>query len=102
MRRAITGEVSLCRRERSDRGDLLGRHSALAGGRRAPVVEGQLAARSPARQPLAHGALTDAEIGADLGCWLLLIEHARDHQESTTRRRAGILVQVHPGLQLGG
>jgi hypothetical protein len=37
-----------------------------------------------------------------LGCWLLLIEHATDHQESTTRRRAGILVQVHPGLQLGG
>jgi hypothetical protein len=87
--------------ERLDRGDLLGRQPALASGRRAPVVEGRLAARPPARQPLAHRALTDAEIGRDLGCWLLLVEHAPDHQESTMRRRAGILVQVHPGLRLG-
>jgi hypothetical protein len=54
--------------ERLDRGDLLGRQPALASGRRAAVVEGRLAARSPARQPLAHGALADAEIGGDLDC----------------------------------
>jgi hypothetical protein len=95
------GRGQLLPTERFDRGDLLGRQPALAGGRRAPVVEGRLAARSPARQPLAHRALTDAEIGGDLGCWLLLLEHATDHQESTMRRRAGILVQVHPGLRLG-
>jgi dihydroorotase-like cyclic amidohydrolase len=65
------------------------------------VVEGRLAARSPARQPLAYGALADAEIGGDLDCWLLLLEHATDHQESTVRRRTRILVQVHPGLRLG-
>ena len=61
--------------ERCDGGDLLGRP----------------------RQPLAHGALTDAEIGGDPPCWLLLIEHASDHQASTTRRRARILVQVLSG-----
>ena len=57
--------------ERFDRGDLLGRQPAPARGRRAPVVEGRLAARSPPRQPLAHGALTDAEIGGDrvAGCF---------------------------------
>jgi hypothetical protein len=87
--------------ERFDGGDPLGPQPALPGGRRAPVVAGRLAARPPARQPLAHGALTDAEIGGDPGCWLLLIEHATDHQESTMRRRARILVQVHPGLRLG-
>lgn len=87
--------------ERLDRGDLLGRQPALARGRRAPVIEGRLAARSPPREPLAHGALTDAEIGGNLGCWLLPFEHATDHQESTVRRRARILVQVHPGLRLG-
>jgi hypothetical protein len=65
--------------ERLDRGDLLGRQPALASGRRAPVIEGRLAARSPPCQPLAHRALTDAEIGGNLGCWLLLFEHATDH-----------------------
>jgi hypothetical protein len=89
------GEVSLCRRSASIAATCSG--GSRSG--RAPVGEGRLAARSPARQPLAHGALTDAEIGADLGCWLL-IEHATDHQESTMRRRARILVDVHPGLRL--
>jgi hypothetical protein len=87
--------------ERLDRGDLLRRQPALAGGRRAPVVEGRLAARPPPGQPLAHGALADAEVGGDPGCWLLLLEHATDHQESTVWCRARILMDVHPGLRLG-
>jgi hypothetical protein len=71
---------------------------ARAGGR----PPGRRAARPPACQPLAHGALTDAEIGGNPGCWLLLIEHATDYRESPMRRRAGILVDVDPGLRPGG
>jgi hypothetical protein len=39
---------------------------------------------------------------ATLLCWLLLLEHATDHQVSTMRRRARILIGVHPRLRLGG
>jgi hypothetical protein len=57
------------------------------------------AARSLLRRPLAHGALTDAEIdaeiGRDSGCWLLVLGPCG------MRRYAPILVQVHPGLRLG-
>ena len=87
--------------QRLDRGDAFGGQPALARGRRAAVVEGRLAARPPPRQPLAHRAFADTKVGGDLGCGLLLIEHAANHQESTVRRGARILMNVHPGLRLG-
>jgi hypothetical protein len=86
--------------KRLDRGDLLGRQPALARGRRAAVVEGRLAARSPPRSHLRTvRSLTPK--AAPTFCRLLLLEHATDHQLSTVRRRARILVDVHPGLRLG-
>ena len=83
-------------------GDLARQPARRAGGRRAAIDEGRLAARPPPCQPLAHRPLADAELDGDAACRLLLVKHAAHHQELTVWRRAGILVDVHPGLRLAG
>jgi hypothetical protein len=83
-------------------GDVEGQLAGRPAGRRAAVVEGRRAARPPPCQPLAHRPLADPELGGDAACRLLLVKYAADHQPSTVRRRAGILMDVHPGLRLAG
>ena len=84
-----------------DLGNAIRRRAALVDGRRAPVIEAPLAARPPTLQPFSNGLDADAELGGDTLPRLFLFDHAAHHEESTTRRRPRILVDVHPGLRLG-
>jgi hypothetical protein len=83
-----------------DVGYLFRRGAAQSGGRRAAVLEGDLAARSPAPHPFANGLFAHAEISRHLRCLLSMFD-AAGHLESTVGRAARIFVDVHPGPRLG-
>jgi hypothetical protein len=63
--------------------------------RRAAILQAGGAVAAEAGEPLAHGARADLERGRD-GRHAPLLEHAAHHHFSTKRRRAGILMAVHP------
>ena len=82
-----------------DGADDLGRRSARRpAGRRAPVVEGGLAARPMPRQPLVGRANRHAACRGRLRHPPALQANALNKKESTVARHPGMLVDVHPGL----
>jgi len=99
-RRAICGPVRRCRRSRSIAA--VTSRGSWRGDRAGAELRSLRAGRPPPCQPLAHRPLADPELGGDAACRLLLVKYAADHQPSTVRRRAGILMDVHPGLRLAG
>jgi hypothetical protein len=80
-------------------GDLGGQPAGRAGGRRAAVVEGALAARPPPRQPLVRGAHRHPGGQGGVLDPPAMLAHPRRQKDSTMHRHARILVNVHPGLQ---
>jgi hypothetical protein len=84
-----------------DLGNPLGRHrSAVSSGRRAPVAQHPLAARPIPPQPMVRAADRQASRRCCIGNLPALLFDPTDHQESTLRRQASILMDVHLGLRL--
>jgi hypothetical protein len=85
-----------------DRGDGFGAGTVrTSGGRRAPVLKGELAALPMPRQPTKSTSFRDAGSSRSVFDPPTIFADAADEQGSTLGREAGILMNVHPGL-LGG
>ncbi len=74
-----------------------GRRIAVSRGRRAAVLEGDLAARPIPLQPFVGPPYGQANRHGGIGNLPTLILDPQNHQESTWRRQPRILVNVHPG-----
>ncbi len=68
---------------------------------RGSVAQPGRAFRLEAGDPFAHSLAGDTEIGRNPRHRLALDEHPPNQFRSTARRRAGILMGVHPGLPQG-
>ena len=99
-RRAICGPVSRSPAQRSIA-------ATCSGGSRRWRAGAELRSLSAGSPPARHRAShlrTVRSLTPKSAATRLLaasVEHAADQQESTMRRRARILVDVHPGLRLG-